>query len=157
MPIPTFFLGLVALLTAWQLSSGINGVVKGQPWRLVQPFGLIVFVTGMLLFGFGPEAFQPPNTSAATWIIVAAIFIVVLSVNFAVLPRLQRRYSQALIRSMLYAIAFFTVGAAMGWLVWVTAETQTARVSELLVPVVLIVVSIGIGANAYWRWTRYER
>lgn len=112
-PIQTVFLGLLASLIGWSLARGINSIRAGQAYWMVYPFGLILFVGGMLFFGFGEESLTPPQTSIATWFVVGILFGIVFLVNLIGLPLLQRRLSPQFVQFLSYTLALLFVGGFM--------------------------------------------
>ena len=145
-PIPMLFFGILAFLLAWQLARGINGARNGQFALLVRPLGLMIFVAAMMFMGFGVESFTPPYMTYETWIVVAILFVIVFLINLIIIPILQRRWSATLVRAFSSAAACFLVGAFTGWTFWSTATTQVARISGMLIPVILMGIGILIAA-----------
>jgi hypothetical protein len=155
-PVQTFFFGLLACLIGWSLARGINSIRAGQGYWIVYPLGLILFVGGMLFFGFGEASLTPPQTSFATWLVVGILFGIVFVVNLIGLPLLQRRFSPQFVLFLSYATALFFVGGFMSWMVYSTAQTPTARMGEMLVPVVLFVLGLAVGVIGLWKSVRGE-
>ena len=155
-PIQTLFFGLLACLIGWSLAHGINSIRTGDGFWIIYPLGLILFVGGMLLFGFGAESLMPPQTSIATWLVVGILFVTVFMVNLIALPLLQQWLSPLFVRFLSYSIALFFVGGFMSWMVFSTARTPTARMGEMLVPVVLFGLGLIVGALGLWKWAHGE-
>ena len=155
-PIQTFFFGRLACLIGWSLARGINSIRTGQAYWIVYPLGLILFVGGMLFFGFGEASLTPPQTSIATWLVVGILFGTVFVVNLIGLPLLQRWLSPITVRFLSYTMALFLVGGFMSWMVYSTTLTPTALMSEMLVPMVLFVLGLVVGAMGLWKWARGE-